>query len=417
MVVRISTMKNIAKAINYNEQKVAIGEAQLLYASGFLKEADCLSFYDKQEHFQRLTSLNEKVQTNVLHVSLNFDPKEALEPDRLEAIATAYMQGIGFSEQPFLLYQHTDAGHPHVHIVSVNIRTNGSRIPLHNLGRNASEKTRKELEERFGLVQAGAIDKVPEAVPVNVTRIQYGKGATKQAIGNVLRHVLFTYNYTSLEQLNAVLKGYQVVADKGEPDSRLNLRRGLQYQVLDESGNRIGVPIKASSFHMRPTLTLLADMYVKNESNRSALKQGTKGRADWILQKKFTDLPALQRAFEKEGISLLARRGKGDVLYGITFIDHKNKLVVNGSELGKSYSAKGISERLTTTPNRLAEPVVHEATHNNLQTPVKSQQPSPESKGVPPAGNLELLIQPEEVQDNVPYPFRKRRKRKPKRWR
>jgi hypothetical protein len=410
-------MKNIAKAINYNEQKVAIGEAQLLYASGFLKEADCLSFYDKQEHFQRLTSLNEKVQTNVLHVSLNFDPKENLASDRLQAIATAYMQGIGFSGQPFLLYQHTDAGHPHVHIVSVNIRTNGSRIPLHNLGRNASEKTRKELEEQFGLVKAGAVDKLPELVPVNVTRIQYGRGATKQAIGNVLRHVLFTYNYTSLEQLNAVLKGYQVVADKGEPNSRLNQHKGLQYQVLDESGNRIGVPIKASSFHMRPTLTLLADIYAKNEPKRSALKQGTKSRADWILQKKFTDLSALQRAFDKEGISLLARRGKGDVLYGITFIDHKNKLVVNGSELGKGYSANGILERLSVINSQLSERAVYGADQTNLQTPVKTQQPSPESSGVPPATNLELLIQPEVEQDNVLYPFRKRKKRKPKRWR
>lgn len=410
-------MKNVAKALNYNEHKVASGGAKLLYASGFLKDAEYLHFYEKLDHFQRLTSLNEKVQTNTLHVSLNFDPTEQLTVDKLQEIASAYMQGIGFGEQPFLLYQHTDAGHPHVHIVSVNVRSNGSRISMHNLGRDASERTRKQLEDRFNLIKAESTDKAPEIVPVNVTRIQYGKGATKQAISNVLRHVLFTYNYSSLEQLNAVLRGYQIVADKGESGSRMNQHKGLQYQVIDEKGNRVSVPIKASSFHMRPTLSLLEKLYAKNETVRSALKQQTKSRIDWVLQKTITDLPALQRAFEKEGITLLPRWGKENVLYGVTYIDHKNKLVVNGSELGKRYSAKGILERLKVPENKLSEQAAHKTTKANLQTSAKSQPPSPDNRVLPTANMLDQLVQPEEVQDSVPYPFRKRKKRKQRRWR
>lgn len=410
-------MKNVARAINYNEQKVASDNAKLLYASGFLKDAAYLHFYDKVDHFERLTSLNSRVQTNTLHVSLNFDPGEQLAAEKLQEIAAAYMQGIGFGEQPFLLYQHTDAGHPHVHIVSVNIRSNGSRISMHNLGRDASETTRKQLEDQFGLIKAEGVDKAPEIIAVNVARIQYGKGATKQAISNVLRHVLFTYNYTSLEQLNAVLKSYQVMADKGEPDSRVNRHQGLQYQVLDEQGNRIGVPIKASSFHMRPTLSMLEKLYTKNESSRYALRQQTKGRADWLLQKTFHDLAALQRAFEKEGITLLPRRGKEGYLYGITYIDHKNKLVINGSELGRSYSAKGILERLKAAEKPLPEQSVAETRKSNSQPSAKPQYPAPLVNTVPPQNIIDLLIQPEDVQDSVPNQFRKRKKRKQRRWR
>jgi len=60
-----------------------------------------------------------------------------------------YMEKIGFCEQPYLIYRHYDAGHPHIHIVSINIRRDGSRISLHNIGRNQSEKARKEIENEF----------------------------------------------------------------------------------------------------------------------------------------------------------------------------------------------------------------------------------------------------------------------------
>ncbi|MGI8583448.1 MAG: relaxase/mobilization nuclease domain-containing protein [Chitinophagaceae bacterium] len=38
------------------------------------------------------------------------------------------MDKIGFAEQPYLVYQHLDAGHPHIHIVTTNIQQSGKRI-------------------------------------------------------------------------------------------------------------------------------------------------------------------------------------------------------------------------------------------------------------------------------------------------
>lgn len=72
MVARINTGKSISKALNYNEQKVLQGKAECILASGFIKDIHQLNFYDKQHHFERLTSLNEKASVNTLHVSLNF---------------------------------------------------------------------------------------------------------------------------------------------------------------------------------------------------------------------------------------------------------------------------------------------------------------------------------------------------------
>lgn len=38
-------------------------------------------------------------------------------------------------------------------------------------------------------------------------------------------------------------------------------------------------------------------------------------------------------------------KNKENIIYGLTFIDHKTKCVFNGSDLGKQYSAKAIIER------------------------------------------------------------------------
>jgi hypothetical protein len=97
---RINTGKNISKALNYNEKKVQEGKAEILAESGFMKGIDRLNFHDKLNHFQRFTSLNERATTNTLHVSLNFDPSEKLGNEKMIEIAAAYMQKIGFGEQP-----------------------------------------------------------------------------------------------------------------------------------------------------------------------------------------------------------------------------------------------------------------------------------------------------------------------------
>ncbi|MCF0072246.1 hypothetical protein LZD49_17330 [Dyadobacter sp. CY261] len=75
---------------------------------------------------------------------------------------------------------------PHVHIVTTNVKADGSRISLHNLGKNQSEKTRKEIEIDFGLVKAQ--DRKAQEFnlkPVSITAA-YGKLGTKKAIANVL---------------------------------------------------------------------------------------------------------------------------------------------------------------------------------------------------------------------------------------
>src|SRR5665811_657562 len=144
MVAKITVPISIQRALNYNEQKMREGKAECIYAHNFLKEAEQLNFYEKLQRFGDLISLNKRASTNTVHISLNFGLNEKIAEEKLVEIAGVYMDKIGFADQPYLVYQHLDAGHPHIHIVSTNIQKDGKRISLHNLGRNESTKARKE---------------------------------------------------------------------------------------------------------------------------------------------------------------------------------------------------------------------------------------------------------------------------------
>ncbi len=370
--------------LNYNEYKVREKEAELLLAQNFLKDAAQLSFSDKKRYFERFTSLNERTITNTLHVSLNFDVAEKLSNDQLTEIAKTYMDKIGFGQQPYLVYRHHDAGHPHIHIISTNIQRDGSRISMHNIGRNQSEKARTQIEVEFGLVKAQEkkMDDQIKLIPVSAQKVRYGKTSTKRAIGNVLDLVINQYKFSSLPELNAVLNLYNVQADRGAEDSRMFQQKGLTYRVLDEAGNKIGTPIKASTFYLKPTLINLERKFGENETLKQPFAKRIKIAIDFALLKQSSDdIQQLINALGKENIAVVLRQNKEGLIYGITYVDHKTKCVFNGSDIGKTYSAKAILERVVTVGispgdatvagekknTRQVEEVAHEAADSRSQ--------------------------------------------------
>lgn len=408
MVARINTGKSISKSLNYNEQKVRAGKAELILASNFLKDMDKLNFMDKIWQFKRLTSLNERVTTNTLHVSLNFDPSEKLGKEKLIDIADSYMNQIGFGEQPYLVYRHDDAGHPHIHIVSTNIQSTGNRISMHNLGKNQSEKARKKIELEFGLVRAEDKKnrKASELVPVNVYKAVYGKAETRQAISNVLAVVINQYRFSSLPELNAILRLYNVTADPGQKGSRINNNKGLIYRILDEQGNKIGVPLKASAFFMKPTLKMLESKYAENETFKQPFKRRLAVEIEYSLAKNPRSMVDFIDTLSRNGINVVLRQSKEGQVYGITYVDIKTKCVFNGSDLGKGYSAKGVLERLGF--------VERQAQDRGLQLAVKVQQEGYNDQSLSSSENelVALLLRIEYNEEQIPFPFRKDLKKK-----
>ena len=428
MVAVIKTGHSIHRIFNYNENKVKQGVAECIGAGNYPIDHDKMSLTMKLNRFLKQLELNQNVTRNSVHISLNFHASEShFEKEKLMAIAETYMAKIGFDKQPFLVYRHNDAGHPHIHIVSIKLRADGSRIDMNNIGRNQSERARKEIEKDFGLVTAEAQKKqeLHPLKPVAASKILYGKSQTKMAIQNVLENVINQYKYASLPELNAVLKQYNVLAERGKENSKLYQHNGLLYRVLDANGNPIGVPIKASLFYNKPTLKFLEQKFKENETKRMPHKPRIRNAIDMALIAKRPTLQELIKALEKQGIhTSLRQNGKG-ILYGITYVDHHTKCVFNGSTLGKQYSAKGIQERcrqkMVFEPDllthRAQKPIGLQPQAMAVEAETKAAQNAPQiatiSKGTETV--LDALMQSEQTLNYLPHQLKKnKRKRKRK---
>lgn len=128
-------------------------------ANGFGADIEGLNFHNKLQRFDNLTMLNERIKTNALHISLNFDSSENLQDDKLQEIATAYMDKIGFGDQPYLVYRHLDAAHHHVHIATTNMQANGKRIDIHNIRWLVKPPHESGHGHKFGSILSRFIEK------------------------------------------------------------------------------------------------------------------------------------------------------------------------------------------------------------------------------------------------------------------
>lgn len=413
MVAKITSGRTIRGVINYNENKVKTGQARLIKANGFWEDDDSLTFQSKLFRFQELGLQNRRTKTNAIHISLNFSSKDRLDDTLLNRIAEEYMKKIGFSNQPYLVYRHFDAAHPHVHIITTNIKKGGKRIETHNMGRLLSEPARKQIEKRYNLIRAEDQKKQKINMLQSLEKANYGRSETKAAISNIVREVVRSYKYTSLAELNAALRQFNVTAYQGEEGSLMHRKKGLVYSLSDAEGNRKGVPIKASSIYSKPTLINLEEKFKRNKIARKSFKPHLINAVEKSLERA-TSKEGLRDNLRKKGVRILYRENEAGRLYGVTFVDNVNRCVFNGSTLGKAYTAKSITERLSASPT-LKQDILN-------FTIAQDQERKLSLKPVNPVAVKEMLkevfkgyYQGEEV---VPFALRrkKRKKRRKLNW-
>jgi hypothetical protein len=273
MVAVIKFGKSLRSTVRYNEKKITTGFAECIHSANYGKDTERLSPENRVARLEKQAMLNDRVKVNSVHITLNFDPSEKIGKAILRQIVDAYMKRIGYGRQPYIVYLHTDAGHPHVHIVSTNIRPDGTTIRSCNPMKYLWEPARQAIEQQFGLVRAREVKlRQPDQTrAIEPVKVQYGKTGTLHAITIVLDGILEKRQYTSLAELNAILRKYNVMADIGLEGSRIRRFGGLIYQALDDQGKRVGVPIKASDIYNKPTLKFLEKQFAKNASLRQTV--------------------------------------------------------------------------------------------------------------------------------------------------
>jgi hypothetical protein len=381
MFARVESAETMRTPLLYNTQKVKHNEALFIDAHNFLQDKDELTLRSALKIFGRLTELNERPEKKAAHFSLNFADSDHLDDRQLIRIADEFMHGIDFGDQPWLLYKHIDAGHPHVHIVTTNIRPDGSRILNDLRAPNRLMKLCHQIEEKHQLTpvmptsEPVAADKKPSVKKVQIGEqmASYGRMPTSTQLRNISRYVNRSFSFTTFEAYNAVLSLYRVRADRGHPDSPMYHAGGLYYRMIDQEGKKIGAPIKASKFNEPVTLKKLEETFAVNQQMRQSWQQDgrnplrrlstridmtllRKPEHDYSLGRFAQDLlhqqihlviPALQQRPIRKG-----KTEKPAILpipaddgHGVFYVDLDAKIVIRDTELGPAYTGASILQR------------------------------------------------------------------------
>ena len=336
MIAKISATENLGGALGYNFKKVEKREASILLAQGLFQNKE--GTYTMAEVFADMQAvIPEKCRTKkmVFHCSLNPHPDEKLSDELLVQIAKEYMEALGYGKQPYIVFKHNDIAREHIHIVSLRVDSRGQKIN-DRFEKRRSKKITDALEKRFGLIPSSKIaDKAVEETP----KIDITRGNIKEQVASALRMVLKHYRFCSLGELNAILSKYNLAVEEVKTEFRGKKYDGLVYVPTDDKGGKISTPINASDIGRGVGYTAVLNKMQKSKQAIKPLRSIIRNKVLQTMRTSPKTEEELRQRLEEQSLRVFIRKNESGRIYGITFIDDKEGVALNGSRLGKGYAA------------------------------------------------------------------------------
>ncbi|WP_454880780.1 conjugal transfer protein MobB [Sphingobacterium detergens] len=341
MIAKIGRGSRIYGALLYNHTKVLEDKAAILSMHNMLETPDG-NYTPGQllSSFLPYLSANKKTEKTVLHVSLNPDPKDAVSDADYIKIANDYMQQMGYGDQPYIVFKHSDINRSHIHIVSTTVDKNGVKIP-DSFEKKRSMEICRQLERDYNLTQ---VDEKKKAVDTDLFQPVDCTGQNiKNQIASVVRYLPKYYGFQTLGSYNTLLSLFNITAEHVKKEHNDEIKEGLVYFALDADGNKSSNPFKSSLFGKQAGLAALRTHFeeskvILHETKAAIAQVVNEGMSSTTNQYDFNNF------LIRKGINVVLRRNEDGRLFGITFIDHNTKQVLNGSQLGKNFSANAFQE-------------------------------------------------------------------------
>ena len=336
MIAKISTTENLGGALGYNFKKVEKGEASILLAAELYQDREGrYTMEDMLADMEALIPKNCRTKKMVFHCSLNPHPDEKLSDETLMQIAKEYMEALGYGKQPYIVFKHNDIAREHIHIVSLRVDSHGQKIN-DRFEKRRSKKITDALEKRFGLIPSSKVaDKAVEETP----KIDITRGNIKEQVACALRMVLKHYRFCSLGELNAILSKYNLAVEEVKTEFRGKKYDGLVYVPTDDKGGKISTPINASDIGRGVGYTAVLNKMQKSKQAVKPLVPTIRGKVLQTMRTSPQTEEELQQRLKEQGLCVFIRKNESGRIYGITFIDDKEGIALNGSRLGKGYAA------------------------------------------------------------------------------
>ena len=336
MIAKISATENLGGALGYNFKKVEKGEANILLAAELYQSKEGrYTMEDVLADMEALIPKNCRTKKTVFHCSLNPHPDEKLSDEQLTQIAKEYMEALGYGNQPYIVFKHNDIAREHIHIVSLRIDGEGKKIN-DKFEKRRSKQITDTLERKYDLIPSSKVaDKAVEETP----KIEITRGNIKEQVASVVRTVLKHYRFCSLGELNAILSAYNLAVKEVKTEFRGKKYDGLVYVPTDDKGGKASTPIHASDIGRGMGYTAVQNRIQKSKQAIKPLIPAIRHRILEVMCSSPQTEKALQQRLEEQGLRAVIRKNESGRIYGITFIDDKEGVALNGSRLGKGYAA------------------------------------------------------------------------------
>ena len=336
MIAKISATENLGGALGYNFKKVEKGEASILLAAELYQSKDGrYTMEDVIADMEALIPKKCRTKKAVFHCSLNPHPDEKLSDELLVQIAKEYMEALGYGKQPYIVFKHNDIAREHIHIVSLRIDGEGKKIN-DKFEKRRSKQITDALERKYSLIPSS---KVTDREMKEVSKIDTTKGNIKEQVAETLLSVLKHYEFCSLGELNAILSVYNLAVEEVKTEFRGKKYEGLVYVPTDDKGDKVSSPIHASDIGRGVGYTAVQNKMQKSKQAIKPLRSIIRNKVLQTMRTSPKTEEELRQRLEEQSLRVFIRKNESGRIYGITFIDDKAGIALNGSRLGKGYAA------------------------------------------------------------------------------
>ena len=377
MIVKIQPPNsNVENAVRYNERKmnglegireqqdkslIGIEDGHILVTRNVPPGRELLDLFQERRFLSIFKKrAGRKLTEQTFHMSVNpsEDDRKLSEKETVELI-DEIMAALGYQNQPYRIYKHTDIERTHYHVVSCRIDENGRKIK-DSFERLVLRDALKKLAPKYGFsVILSEEEKKKESLAQNVGPTNESEananapaetnakpqekpeksyvppfsrknGPVVDQISAIAKDAM-KWHFTTFEQFQTLLqRKYNVIVDieKGTNDSDR-----LCFFGANPDGNAVTPPLTEEELGIQ-LLRKLQEQIAKEKKKISQRREQRErleklSRAAISIAKDYDDFVKLM---ERKGVIVVVSFTKDQEPFGITYLDKATKCAWKGSQ-------------------------------------------------------------------------------------
>jgi hypothetical protein len=182
------------------------------------------------EELSMTRKLNPAISKPVFHISISLNPQESLSKEQWAEVADQYIKEMGFTNNQYLVVQHHDRSHQHIHILANRIDLDGKSVNDWR-SKKRTEKILRGIEKDYGLeVLPYSWEKADRSKSTNQ---RYGQRTPSvEPIADTLQQVIdkAINNSGNLRDFQAFLQFQGVEVRLRDGDLDLGTASGISYR-------------------------------------------------------------------------------------------------------------------------------------------------------------------------------------------